>query len=77
MRLSGGEWPEAVRDALVLPIYAAQDQLAGLLVVGVSPRRPLDAAYRTFFDLVAGHIATATSDARAYETERQRAEALA
>ena len=77
VRLSGGEWPESVRDALVLPIYAAQDQLAGLVVVGVSPRRPLDAAYRTFFDLVAGHIATAISDARAYEAERQRAEALA
>ena len=77
VRLPGGPWPEVTRQALVLPIHAAQDQLAGLLVAGVSPRRPLDAAYRTFFDLVAGHVATAISDARAYEAERQRAEALA
>ena len=54
-----------------------QDQLAGLLVVGISPRRPLDAEYRTFFELVAGHIATAIANARAYEEERRRAEALA
>jgi hypothetical protein len=30
-----------------------------------------------FFDLVAGHLATAVSNARAYEEERKRAEALA
>ena len=77
VHLPGAPWPEEVRDALVLPIHAAQDQLAGLLVVGISPRRPLDAEYRTFFELVAGHIATAISDARAYEAERRRAEALA
>ena len=77
VHLPGVPWPEEVRDALVLPIPAAQDQLAGLLVVGISPRRPLDAEYRTFFDLVAAHIATAISDAGAYEAERRRAEALA
>jgi signal transduction histidine kinase len=30
-----------------------------------------------FFDLVAGHLATTVSNARAYEEERKRAEALA
>jgi len=77
VRLPGGPWPETTRQALVLPIHAAQEHLAGLLVVGVSPRRPLDAAYRTFFDLVAGHVSAAIADVRAYEAERQRAEALA
>ena len=43
----------------------------------MSPRQLLDAAYRTFFDLVAGHIGTAVSDAKAYEAEQKRAEALA
>ena len=52
-------------------------ELAGLLVVGVSARRPIDAEYRTFFELVAGHIATAISYARAYEAERRAREALA
>ncbi len=77
VHLPGVPWPEEARDAIVLPIHAAQDQLAGLLVVGISPRRPLDAEYRTFFGLVAAHIGTAISDARAYEAERRRAEALA
>jgi len=27
--------------------------------VGINPRRALDDAYRGFFDLVAGHLATA------------------
>ncbi|MDP9120311.1 MAG: ATP-binding protein, partial [Acidobacteriota bacterium] len=73
-----GHWPEAPRGALVLPLAASgSDHLAGLLVVGVSPRRALDDDYRSFFNLVAGHAATAIANARAYEEERQRAEALA
>jgi PAS domain S-box-containing protein len=76
--LPGGPYPEPTTKAVVLPIAAAaHDHLAGLLVVGVSPRRLLDAAYRTFFDLVAGHIGTAIADAKAYEAERERAESLA
>jgi PAS domain S-box-containing protein len=77
VQLHAGPWRDLTQTALVVPIHAAQDDLAGLLVVGVSPRRPLDAAYRTFFDLVAGHIATAISGAQAYEAQRERAEALA
>jgi PAS domain S-box-containing protein len=76
IRLSSGPWPEATRQALVLPIHAVQEQL-DVFVVGVSSRRPLDAEYRTFFDLVASHIGTAIADARAYEGEKKRAEALA
>jgi PAS domain S-box-containing protein len=76
--IRGRIYPEPVRQAIVLPIpSAAHDRLAGLLVVGVSPRRVLDAAYRTFFALVAGQIGTAIANARAYEAEHERAEALA
>ena len=50
---------------------------AGRLVVGINPRRPFDEKYRSFLDLVAGQIATAIANARAYEEERKRAEALA
>jgi PAS domain S-box-containing protein len=77
VRITGPEWAEPVRDAIVLPLPGAGDQLVGLLVIGWSPRRPLDAAYRTFVDLVAGQVARALSDARAHEAERQRAEAAA
>ena len=37
----------------------------------------VDADYRSFLDLVAGHIGTSIANARAYEEERKRAEALA
>ena len=76
--LPGGPWPESSREALVLPIrQAGSDIPAGLLVAGLSPRRPLDDSYRGFVDLVAGHVATAIGNARAYEAEKRRAEALA
>jgi hypothetical protein len=78
LKYSKEPWPGSARMALILPIRAAgSDNLAGFLFVGVNPRLPLDAAYRAFFDLVAGHIATAIADARAFEEERKRAEALA
>jgi signal transduction histidine kinase/DNA-binding NarL/FixJ family response regulator len=77
VRIPGKTWPELVAKTIVLPMYSAPETLAGILVAGVGPRRPWNAAYRTFFDLVAGHVGVAISDARAYEHERQRAEALA
>ncbi|MCI0355087.1 MAG: ATP-binding protein, partial [Acidobacteria bacterium] len=76
--LPGGPWPESPHTALILPIASpTQGSLAGFLVAGVSPRRALDDAYRGFLELVAGHVATAIANARAYEAERRRAEALA
>ena len=76
VHIAGREWPEPTCQALVLPIQAAQEQITGLLAVGAGARRPLDAACRTFFELVAGHIGTAISDAQAYEAARRRAEEL-
>ena len=49
----------------------------GFLVAGLNRYRPLDDDYRAFLDLVAGQIAAGVASARAYEAERQRAEALA
>ncbi|HET7609216.1 MAG TPA: ATP-binding protein, partial [Gammaproteobacteria bacterium] len=51
--------------------------LSGNLVVGLNPRRPFDDLYRSFVTLVADQIAAAVANARAYEDERKRAEALA
>ena len=75
--LPGGPWPESPETALVLPIAAPnQARPTGFLVAGLSPRRVMDADYRSFFDLIAGHVATAVANARSYEEERKRAEAL-
>jgi signal transduction histidine kinase/CheY-like chemotaxis protein len=62
----------------VLPILPpGTDRTAFALVAGVSPRLPLDEAYRSFFDLLAAGVTTALVNARAYEEEKKRAEALA
>jgi PAS domain S-box-containing protein len=76
--LPSGPWQVHPQQALVLPLRAAgQQQLAGLLVVAVNPHRALDNDFRNFFGMAAGQIATAIANARAYEEERKRAEALA
>jgi PAS domain S-box-containing protein len=77
VQIPGTPWAEVVDRAMVLPICGVADSLAGLLVTGVGPRRPWDAGYRSFFEMVAGHIGFAISDAKAYEEERLRAQALA
>ncbi|MBV9257295.1 MAG: response regulator, partial [Ktedonobacteraceae bacterium] len=74
------EWlgQEAVHSALLLPVArSGQESLYGLLVVGISPRRVLDDEYLGFFELVAGQIAANIAHVRAYQEERERAEALA
>jgi signal transduction histidine kinase/DNA-binding response OmpR family regulator len=60
--------PERVKE-LALP--------GGRLVVGVNPRRAYDQHYVAFLALVADQIGTAVVNARAYEEQRERAEALA
>jgi len=77
-KLSCGPYPEPLRKAFVLPIPGlGLQRWAGVLIAGVSTRLPLDDAYRTFYDLLAGHISSALANARSYEEERRKAEALA
>ncbi|HEY9861877.1 MAG TPA: ATP-binding protein, partial [Candidatus Obscuribacterales bacterium] len=66
-----------VRQAVVLPIRAStQDSIVGMLVIGANPYQPLDEDHHNFLEMTSGHIANAIASARAYEEERQRAEAL-
>ncbi|MGY3505135.1 response regulator [Bradyrhizobium sp. USDA 4471] len=76
--LPGGPWPEAPETALITPIAAPGHKIAtGFLVSGLSSRQVINADYLSFFELVAGQIGAAIANARAYEVERRRAEALA
>jgi PAS domain S-box-containing protein len=76
--LPGGAWPESPRQAFVLPMAKqGQSAPAGFLVAGLSPRLAFDTNYRDFLELAAGHVASAIANARAYEEERRRADALA
>jgi PAS domain S-box-containing protein len=73
-----GPWSDPPHTAVVLPIPSNKaHQMAGLLVAGISSRLKLDEQYRRFLELMTTQIATAVANARAYEEERKRAEALA
>lgn len=74
----GDPWPEPVEQALIVPILGGQaTEPIALLVAGISPRRALDDAYRTFIERVAQQVGSAIATANAYTAERRRAEALA
>jgi len=73
-----GVWSRPPNQAAVVPIRSSQaNHLAGFLVVGISAGLRCDDAYLSFLDLAARQIATSLANARAYEEERKRAEALA
>jgi PAS domain S-box-containing protein len=77
-KIPGSPWSESPQEAIVLPIVASgQNKVTGVLVAVASPRRRLDDNYRDFFNQIATQIATAITNAQAYEAERKRAEALA
>jgi signal transduction histidine kinase/DNA-binding response OmpR family regulator len=73
-----GSWPDPPRAAALVPVRAnISHQLAGLLIVGLSSRLQFDEKYHDFLNLVSNQIATSIANARAYEEEKKRAEALA
>lgn len=68
-----GEWPAPPAQALVLPLQAGVGSISirHVLIVGLSVRRPLDAAYRDFFNLVADYAGRALARAAAtHEAQR-------
>lgn len=77
INLPNEPWDTAPTQGLLLPIAPLGQGPSGVLFAAASPAKTLDESYRTFFDLVARQIATSLADARAYEEERKRAEALA
>jgi signal transduction histidine kinase/DNA-binding NarL/FixJ family response regulator len=73
-----GEWDRPCHTVILQPIaQQGQGQPAGCLVAAANPYRALDANYMSFVGLIAGQVAASLADARAFEEERKRAEALA
>src|SRR5262249_57498838 len=71
-------WPVPPKEAAVVPIRLHEESdAAGFLVLGIHPGRAFDARYGEFVRRVAEQIAVGLAGARAYEQERQRADALA
>jgi signal transduction histidine kinase len=76
--LPSGFWSKPVRQVAFVPLkQQGQEKPAGFFIAGKNPYRPYDAAYSGFVDLLTGQIAAALNNARAYQAERRRAEALA
>lgn len=76
--LPAGAWDRPPNRALLLPITSqAAGTPAGIIVTALNPFRPLDVSYAGFLNLIAGQIAASIANARAYEGEKKRAEALA
>ncbi|WP_158623258.1 ATP-binding protein [Corallococcus sp. CA053C] len=76
-QVSAGPYPEPLETSFVMPIrVAGVDAPLGFLVIGASQRLPLDDSYRAFVEMLGGAASAALGNARAYEAERRRAEAL-
>ena len=71
-----GAWPQPPSEAIAIPI-AAENSIAGVLVVGRNPFRLLDDDYRRFLELLGIQIGNAIARARTVEEERRRTDALA
>jgi len=75
--IPAGIWSEPPTHAVVARVAARggeRDEF--VFVAGLNPFRPIDDAYRGFIDLIVRQIASGLSAARAYESERARAESL-
>ena len=70
-----GEPPTMARAfPIVIP---GTERPAAILICGASARLPFDVAYQSFFSLLAAALTAGFANARFYEEQRQRAEALA
>ncbi len=76
--LDAGPWPQPPRTAMILPVNAAGQRGApvAVLIAGVSPQTPLDAASRQFFDLLADQVRTLLAAARARRDAHEKLAAL-
>jgi two-component sensor histidine kinase len=74
--LPRGAWDAPPTRAAILPIAAPGHGTSGVLIVGCNPYRPYDDSYQGFLTLVAGQIAAAVVNVRAYEQEVKRGQAL-
>ena len=77
-RACAGTNPELPNAALAVPIIPpGADRPTAIFIAGISPRLPMNEAYRSFYDLVASGVTTSVANVSAYEDERRRAKALA
>jgi signal transduction histidine kinase len=77
-KILGQEYPEVLERVCLQPLNRPGSQsVAGVLILGASPRLPFDDLYQDFFNLLTSSISLALTNAQAFEQERKRAEELA
>ncbi|MEO8662748.1 MAG: ATP-binding protein [Bryobacteraceae bacterium] len=75
--LPQGPANQRISEAIILPVASrGDDKHLGVLIAGMNPTRRSDAAYQTFFELVATQVGTTIQNARVVEEEKKRAEML-
>ncbi|MCD5993899.1 response regulator [Pseudomonas sp. CDFA 602] len=73
-----GPYEDAPDQAFLLPVRVPGiEHPVAMVLAGVSARLPVDNAYRVFFALLTATLAAGYANARTYEEERQKIEALA
>ncbi|MBB5873692.1 PAS domain S-box-containing protein [Allocatelliglobosispora scoriae] len=75
--IPSGIWPLPPTQAVLIPLLRQGGAPYGFLVAGLNRYRPFDDGYRSFVELVAGHVATGIASARSYQAQQRRAEELA
>ncbi|WP_448317523.1 histidine kinase dimerization/phospho-acceptor domain-containing protein, partial [Streptomyces sp. CO7] len=75
--LPHGAWDAPPTEALLVPLPRQGGAPYGFLVAALNRYRPLDDGYRSFVELVAGHVAAGIGSARSYRAQQRRAEELA
>jgi signal transduction histidine kinase len=75
--LPTGAWQRPPHQAVIVPIASSgSKETAAVMIAGLNPFRLFDDNYKRFIELVAAQIAASIANARVYEEERGRAEAL-
>lgn len=73
-----GAWSKSPHQAIIHPLHqAGKATPIGYFIAGLNPFRPTDDAYRSFIELFVGQLSAGLTNARTFEAERKRAEALA
>jgi len=73
-----GPWLDPPSAAAIVPIRSnLAHQPVGFMIAGLSSRVEFDEKYNDFLELLSSQVATMIANARAYEEERKRTEALA
>ena len=72
-----GAWTRPPTKAALLPINpSGQVGYSAVLVAGLNPHHQLDEQFGDFLTIIGGQIASALTNARAYEEERKRTQVL-